>query len=176
MVSSDIETRDNDEIYLIVKMNLMEFAVPITQVDGVGEFNSEFHNDVETGFCLGKYHDQNEIIPILNLKSYLRCPFDSYNRTSQSRILFLRYSEKSIHESDTFNVGFGVDAIVGLYRAVTLEKVRNREQDISKELKCFQINSYVEINSKSYPILDLIKLLDFTLLKRTLEQILPEKI
>lgn len=176
MVSFEIETRNNDEAFLIVKIDLGELAVPISQIDGVGEFDNEFYINTELDFCLGNYHNQNKIIPILNLKRYLRCSVESFNRTPQSRILFLRYSEKITHRFDTINFGFGVDAIVGLYHAVTSERIRNTKDNVSKELKCFQINSFVEVNSKLYPILDLIKLLDFTLLKSTLEQLLPEKI
>jgi chemotaxis signal transduction protein len=174
MVSLDIEMYDNNKAFLIVRMDLDEFAVSIAHIDGIGEFDNDFHNKEDLEFCLGNYHNQNNIIPILNLKKYLRCPFEKYNRTSQSRILFVRYPEKIINIFSTVNVGFGVDAIIGLYHAVTPERLRNTKEDISKELKCFQINSYVEINSRSYPILDLIKLLDFTLLKSTLEQLLPE--
>ncbi len=176
MVSLDIEPHDNNKAYLIVKIDLNEFAISIVQIDGVGEFDNEFHNNADFEYCLGNYHNQNRIIPILNLKKYLRCPFDNFDQTSQSRILFLRYSEKIIRKLGTINVGFGVDAIIGLYHAVTSERIRNIKDDISEELNCFQINSYVEINSKLYPILDLRMLLDFTSLKNTLEQLLPEKI
>ena len=174
MTSSDEEK--NDEAFLIVKMDLIEFAISITQVDGVGEFDKEFQNSSELKFCLGNYYNQKDRISILNIKTYLRCPLEAFNITPQSRILFFRYKERKNHQHDTFIIGFGVDAIVGLYHVVTLEQIRNTQYKVSEELKCFQINSYVEINSKLYPILDLIKLLDFTILNDTLEQLLPEKI
>ncbi|UCG02497.1 MAG: chemotaxis protein CheW [Candidatus Heimdallarchaeota archaeon] len=176
MVSSSIPTHNSNKAFLIIKMDLMEFAVPITQVDGIVEFDNEFHENTESEFCLGKYYNQNKVIPILNLKSYLHCPSKTFNQTTQSRILFLRCTEKIKHSLDTINIGFGVDALVGMYHTATSERGKKTQLEVSEELKCFEINSYVKINATLYPILDLIELLDLTSLKGTLEQLLPEKI
>ena len=162
MVSLDKDKRSTDEPYLIIEIDLIEFAVPLAQLDRVGEFNIEFQNNTEPGFYIGKYREQNEDILILNLKKYLRCPNEEFIQTLQSRILFLRYSEKTIKKFDTVNLGVGVDAIVSVYHMVALEKIRETERFVTQELKCFQINSSVEINSKIYPILDLTKVLDLT--------------
>ena len=93
MVSLDKDTRSTDEPYLIIEMDSIKFAVPLAQLDRVGEFDTEFQNNTEIEFYIGNYREQNEDILILNLKKYLRCPMnEEFIRTSQSRILFLRYS------------------------------------------------------------------------------------
>jgi chemotaxis signal transduction protein len=159
MVSLDKEIKSNEESFLVVKIDSIEFVVPIAQLDRVEEFNNEFLNDLTSEFCLGGYREQNELIPVLNLKKYLRCPDQRFDQTSQSRILFLRYSKKvNIFNSNI--VGIGVNAIVGLYRGVLLERIRKTKSFVTKNRQCFRINSSVEINSKIYPILDLMKVFD----------------
>ncbi|MFX1507357.1 MAG: chemotaxis protein CheW [Promethearchaeota archaeon] len=160
MVSLDNETRSNEEAFLIIKIDLIEFAIPITQLDKVGEFDNEFLDKMESEFRLGNYREKNELIPIINLKKYLQCPVENFHQTPQSRILFLRYSDETIEIFDTKSVGIGVDAIIGLYRGVAIERIRKTKSFATKELRCFQINSSVQVNSKIYPILDLIKVLD----------------
>jgi hypothetical protein len=162
MLSLDNEARSNIEAFLIIEIDLIEFAVPLAQLDKLGKFNDEFTDKIESEFCLGNYRQQKELIPILNLKKYLRCPVENFIQTPQSRILFLRYLEKKFKIFDTESVGIGVDAIVGLYRGVGLECIKKTKSFNTKELQCFQINSSVEINSKIYPILDLIKVLELT--------------
>ncbi|MFW9904719.1 MAG: hypothetical protein ACFFFH_10325, partial [Candidatus Thorarchaeota archaeon] len=115
MVSLDNETRSNENAFLIIEIHLIEFAVPVAQLDKIGEFNDGFLYKMESEFRLGHYREQNEFIPVLNLKTYLRCPVENFNNTPQSRILFLRYSKKIIENFDAKSVGIGVDAIVGFY-------------------------------------------------------------
>ena len=162
MISLHTNTRSTSERFLIVEIDLNQFAVPIAQLDKIGEFNTEFQNKSELDLCLGNYRDQNENILILNLKKYLRCPNEEFVRTVQSRILFLKYSEKTTNRFDTINIGVGVDAVVGMYHAITSEKIRNTKRFAIKDLQCFQISSSVEINSKIYPILNLRKVIDLT--------------
>ena len=162
MVSLDKDVRTADESYLIVEIDSIKFAVQLAQIDRVEEFDTEFQNKTEIEFCIGNYREQNEDILILNLKKYLRCFNEEFIITLQSRILFLRYSEKTIEKFDVIKVGVGVDAIVNMYHTVALDKIRKTERFGTEELQCFQIDSSVEINSKIYPILDLTKVLDLT--------------
>ena len=162
MVSPANQKKSNEEAFLIIKIDLIEFAVPLAQIDKVGEFNDEFLNKMESGFRLGNYREQKELIPVLNLKKYLRCPIEDFIQTPQSRILFLRNSEKIFEIFAINRIGIGVDAIVDLYRGVILERIRKNRSFVTEELQCFQINTSVEINSKIYPILDLIKVFKLT--------------
>ncbi|MFX1516009.1 MAG: hypothetical protein ACFFC6_06845 [Promethearchaeota archaeon] len=162
MVSLHTTTRSTSERYLIVEINLIQFVVPLAQLDRIEEFDTEFQNGSELEFYLGDYRDQNENILVLNLKKYLRCPNEEFVRTVQSRILFLRYSEKTFNRFDTINIGVGVDAVIDMYHAVTCEKIKNAKTFATEDLQCFQISSSVKINSRIYPILDLIKVLDLT--------------
>ena len=73
-------------------------------------------------------------------------------------------------------MGVVFDAIIGVYHDITSSGKVSTELNLSSELKCYQLDSYIEINSKKCPILDLKKLLDFTSVKRFLKQYSPEKI
>lgn len=177
MVSLDIETYGNkDDGFLIVKLDPNEFLVPIKQIDGIGEFDNEFQKNKNPELGLGSYLNQNKNIPILNLKKYLHCPKAVFVPTLQSRILFLSSSEAIDSNFDIITVGFGFDAIIGFYCDITSSRKLKPPKNNSTELKCFQINSCIEMNSKIYPILDLRKLLDFSSLKSLLKDYLPEKI
>ncbi len=176
MVSLDVKSFNKKKAYLIVKLDSNEFAVSVRQIDGIVEFNNKFQERKKSEFYLGNYHIQAKIIPIINLKKYLHCPKSVFVTTLQSRILFLSSSEETSLDSNTMTVGLGIDAIIGFYPDKTSEGEMNSENLISSELNCFQINSYIEINSKTYPILNLKKLLDFSQLEKLLEDYLPEKI
>ncbi|MHA2244466.1 MAG: chemotaxis protein CheW [Candidatus Hodarchaeales archaeon] len=177
MVSIDVkELRKWDNAYLIVKLGLNEFSVSIEQIDGIKEFNYESHKNKSTEFILGSYFNQNEVIPIINLKKYLCCPNPVFVSTLQSRILFLNISEVMDLEFDEINVGVVFDAIIGVYHDITSSGKVSTELSLSSELKCFQLDSYIEINSKKCPILDLKKVFNFASLKRLLEQYSKEKI
>lgn len=176
MVSLDVKSFNKKKAYLIVKLDSNEFSVSVRQIDGIGEFNNKFQERKRSEFYLGNYYIHTKIIPIINLKKYLHCPKSVFVTTLQSRILFLSSSEETSLDSNTMTIGLGIDAIIGFYPDETSEGETNSEILISSELNCFQINSYIEINSKTYPILNLKKLLDFSQLEKLLEDYLPEKI
>ncbi len=177
MVSIDVkDLKKWDNAFLIVKLGLSEFSVTIEQIDGIGEFHNESHKEKSNEFILESYFNQNEVIPIINIRKYLCCPNPVFVSTLQSRILFLNISEEPDLVFDAINVGVVFDAIIGVYHDITSSGKVGTELSLSSELKCYQLDSYIEINSKKCPILDLKKLLDFTSVKRFLKQYSPEKI
>ena len=177
MVSLDVkDLKKWGNAFLIVKLGLNEFSVTIEQIDGIGEFHNESQENKSNEFILGSYYNQNEVIPIINIKKYLCCPNPIFISTLQSRILFLNISEAMVLGFDEINVGVVFDAIIGVYHDITSSGKVSTELSLSSELKCFQLDSYIETNSKKCPILDLKKLLDFASLKRLLKQYSPEKI
>ncbi|MFX1282670.1 MAG: chemotaxis protein CheW [Promethearchaeota archaeon] len=176
MVSLNAKSFLKDKAYLVVKVDSNEFTLSINQIHGIGEFNNEFQEELESGFYLGNFHLHARIIPVINLKKYLNCPNSDFVLTIQSRILFISSTKETILSSKTMIVGLGVDAILGFYRYKTSGKEIKSEGNLSSEANCFRMNSYIEINSKIYPLLNLKKLLDFSQLEKLLEDYLPEKI
>ena len=84
------------------------------------------------------------------------------------RILFRRNLGKD-NEFDTITFGVIFDAIIGVHRGVIPCRKKNNEKYLSAELKAFKIDLYIKIESRIYPILNLEKFVDFSLLKNLLK-------
>ncbi|MFX0014883.1 MAG: hypothetical protein ACFFB2_00210 [Promethearchaeota archaeon] len=173
-VSTDANKHEKE--ILVIKFNSTEFVVFITQIDGIAEFDDRFKKNENVDLWLGKYYNQTKIIPVLNLKKYLHCPKVVFIPTLQSRILFLSYSAGISPSSDSLIIGVGIDSITGFFPSTAFEGKIDMGNILSPELKCFKIHSYIQINTKKYPYLDLKKLLDFSSLKSILEQLKTENI
>ncbi|UCE13242.1 MAG: chemotaxis protein CheW [Candidatus Heimdallarchaeota archaeon] len=146
-------------LFLVVKLDSTELAVPIDQIDGISDFVREMLEDT-INLSLGRYYLNNQSIPILNLKKYLDCPDPFFTHTLQSRIVFLTSLNRNL------TIGIGFEAICGIFRNIS-ETTQRKSEDRSNSstLSCFNLDSYIKDNSKVYPILDLEKLVDFSHLR-----------
>lgn len=155
----DMDLKYQNNLYLIVRLDSVELAVPIDQIDGIKQFTKEIQKE-STHLDLGRYHFNNHSIPIINLKKYLGCPDPFFTHTFQSRIVILT----SLISNLTIGVGF--EAIRGIFHNVKKGLQINKTLSNGSNLNCFNLDSCIRINSKVYPILDLKKLIDFSYLKK----------
>ena len=169
MVPTNKKSLNNrDDTFIIVKLDSNEFAVSVEQIEGIQEFHSDFQEELNSEFGLSIYPINSKILPILNLRKYLHYQNSLFVPSSQSRILLIRNIEED-EDIDTVTIGIVFDAIIGVHRGVTSCREKNKGNSLSSELKIFLLDSYIKIESKTYPILNLEKLIDFSLLKNLLK-------
>lgn len=159
---------NKDDEFIIVKLDSYEFAVAIDQIEGIKEFSDELREDISSEFGLSQCSLDGKIIPILDLKKYLYHQNSPTVPSSQSRILLTRIVGEG-SDIGTGNIGIVFDAIIGVHRGMISCRENNKENSLSSELNVFLIDSCIEIDSRSYPILNLEKLIDFSLLKNLLK-------
>ncbi|MFX0185610.1 MAG: chemotaxis protein CheW [Candidatus Hodarchaeota archaeon] len=148
--------------FLKIRLNSTEFVIDIRSIDGIAEYSFNILESPIPDLFLGNYSKGGNIIPIFNLKKYLNCKNSSFLPTTQSRILFIDDRNLDIE------VGFGISAILSFYRNLKPIQIVKTDLDAIPDLKCFQIESKVIINTNSIPILDLKRLIDLSLLKNLL--------
>ncbi len=169
MVPTNKKSLNNrDDAYLIVKLDSNEFAVAVEQIEGIKEFPGDFQEDLNSEFGLSLYSNDDKFLPILNLRKYLHHQKSNFIPSSQSRILLIRNIGED-RDTDTGIIGIVFDAIIEVYRGVTSYREKNKENSLFSELKIFLLDSYIKVESKTYPILNLEKLIDFSLLKNLLK-------